>query len=523
MQAYDPVVLENERYTYHLLRRLVPAGSPTFYQYPRVPATALDLGCGTGLWLIDAARIWRASQLVGLDIVDVALPPLIDGSLPNVRLVRGDFLNYALPFADGAFELVRMANLGLCVPNDSWVGLLREVWRVLTPGGRVELIDDQMGFTSSWPPHPTPPRSARPSPVTRARPSTTPPPPSSATRRSVASAAPPPSPTPTPSAPSPATSAFELESVGPWSTQCAASRDLERVYMRMLTDSFGLPARPGALAMPLLARVFCRGRGGHWDAPPPSVLRTDSPEAAVAPSPSSKTITAAASARTITAAASTKTVTAASSTKAVPPLATVAPSRAESPQPPTPTHRTHTRGGSTASAVSTASSGAWSETGPHGVSHGRVQHPGLILWPATFIPMAPSELEMHTTKHMQTLLSCKPALAEYIGDYVDPATGARIVSEEAFEDAVWEYECFRRPRFNWPELPEARLESGEVSPDVPTPGSARSTHHVVPRTPTFVPDAKVTVGPYQSGELTHVRTFSVFGAVKDGPDATPFL
>ncbi|KAJ7216793.1 hypothetical protein B0H12DRAFT_341760 [Mycena haematopus] len=101
MQAYDPVVLENERYTHYLLRRLAPIGSPTFHNYHNSPpASVLDLGCGTGLWLLDSARIWRTTQFVGLDLVDVALPAFSDGVTPNVRLVRGDFLKYALPFPD---------------------------------------------------------------------------------------------------------------------------------------------------------------------------------------------------------------------------------------------------------------------------------------------------------------------------------------------------------------------------------------------------------------------------------------
>ncbi|KAJ6601325.1 hypothetical protein DFH09DRAFT_900463, partial [Mycena vulgaris] len=67
MQAYDPIVLENERATHHLLRRLSPVGSPTFHNYAGrpPPSRALDLGCGAGFWLLDAARTWRTSQIVG--------------------------------------------------------------------------------------------------------------------------------------------------------------------------------------------------------------------------------------------------------------------------------------------------------------------------------------------------------------------------------------------------------------------------------------------------------------------------
>lgn len=204
----------------------------------------------------------------------------------------------------------------------------------------------------------------------------------------------------------------------------------------------------------------------EWAAPPsvPGLSRENSESGGWVP-----TLSHAASNRTITAASSSRTITAASSTKTikqlgihpVPTLPPLSPSTSTShsiSNPPTPTLLTHTRGGSNvsttsatsaASAISTASSGAYSESdpGPLRFSTGRVQHPGLILWPATFLPLGAQELEMHATKHVQTLLGCKPALAEYVAGFVDPATGERVVSEEEFEDAVWGYEWLVSFRF----------------------------------------------------------------------------
>ena len=53
---------------------------------------------------------------------------------------------YSLPFPDDSFDLVRMANLGLAVAVWTWDFVLHEVRRVLCPGGRLELIDDQLLF-----------------------------------------------------------------------------------------------------------------------------------------------------------------------------------------------------------------------------------------------------------------------------------------------------------------------------------------------------------------------------------------
>jgi hypothetical protein len=69
------------------------------------------------------------------------------------------------------------------------------------------------------------------------------------------------------------------------------------------------------------------------------------------------------------------------------------------------------------------------------------QSPGLLLWPATFLPISPFELEMHACKHVHTLLGCKPALVEFIETYIDEH-GARLASDEEFHQAIWDYEWY---------------------------------------------------------------------------------
>ncbi|KAJ6623157.1 hypothetical protein B0H10DRAFT_2213838 [Mycena sp. CBHHK59/15] len=821
MQSYEPTALQNEQYTQRLLRRLLPASSPTFHDYgKRPPASALDLGCGTGQWLLDAARMWPHTHFTGLDIVNVALGAL--EGLHNVHLVRGDFLNFALPFADGAFELVRLANVTLAIPRPRWEDVLREAHRVLALGGRLELVDDQTFFpygdvpaeeadleeeedsVAELPPSQSPLPSQSPStphalpPV----PPSTPAEPTSgffdssgeedddsddsvpersdeedvaskhshsdeddtastlvgdasdrgsitsakkaiADRRSFADhkpftgieslmiAIPPPldsadvvdivvgdedalpltpvpadaqsdivaTPTPTAttasrdpisaaltstfartstsSAASTSTSstadsdAASLTSTSTpadapypsWKTQRAAARVLEGVFSDMLAGNYDVHLRPAEFADALLARVFVGGRveppgswhlklapcelagrkggevrrGEHEEAarrkgvknwmmtiewgedeyhregkerkkkeklgkklpapiPIPQGLapkaaarleddedyfsedeedfadeEDDDDELVIAPhtptdskprtpgggastwvapsewegpaalvsSPSedasTKSITAATSSCTITAATSAQTIrpaVRAQTIKAPPHTRTLSHSsvhshsrslsrtlsHSHSPSPsPAPSHthfppplaasRTHTRGGSTGSYSSSATADARTAAG-------KVQHPGLILWPATFIPLSPMELEMHACKHVHTLLGCKPALGEYVARFADPATGRRVVSEEQFEDALWEYECFRRPRFNWPELPDTRLDA-EVDADLPTPASATGRHsndRDLSGAPTQA--EREQEGPFGRHELTHVRTVRVFSAVK---------
>ena len=64
--------------------------------------------------------------------------------------------------------------------------------------------------------------------------------------------------------------------------------------------------------------------------------------------------------------------------------------------------------------------------------------PGLILWPSTFIPMDHTEVEIHASKHLRTLLSCKNFLAQHA---IEVAEDERV-DDEFVSEALWEYERF---------------------------------------------------------------------------------
>jgi hypothetical protein len=69
-------------------------------------------------------------------------------------------------------------------------------------------------------------------------------------------------------------------------------------------------------------------------------------------------------------------------------------------------------------------------------SMGLSQAPGLVLWPSTFIPMEQSEIEIHASKHLRMLLSCKSFLMEHAIE----ATEDDEIDEESVLEALWEYE-----------------------------------------------------------------------------------
>jgi len=202
-------------------------------------------------------------------------------------------------------------------------------------------------------------------------------------------------------------------------------------------------------------------------------------------------------------------------------------------------------------------------------SMGLSQAPGLVLWPSTFIPMDQSVLEIHASKHLRMLLSCKNFLLEHAIE----ATDDEEIDEGSVLEALWDYEGFLRRRFDPPPLSgssgdDQGSETGSigssiaesVSPDsleamweiesefrqrfvwqrsvsrdrsvTPGPGDPMPIADT-PTVSTFMasaasaPSDSTSMNPlrrdsdtssappmYSSDELTHVRTFRVYEAIK---------
>ncbi|KAH9846682.1 hypothetical protein C2E23DRAFT_851900 [Lenzites betulinus] len=124
----------------------------TIYPIEKPPRKVLDLGCGTGAWVLEAAKYWPECHVVGLDIRPVQ-PDLTMVDLgiecrelsERVTWVHGDFLD-PLPFEANQFDLVRICCIGLSVPEDSWQDLVEECARILRPGGHIEVVEEDLLF-----------------------------------------------------------------------------------------------------------------------------------------------------------------------------------------------------------------------------------------------------------------------------------------------------------------------------------------------------------------------------------------
>ena len=107
----------------------------------------LDVGCGTGVLAREALR--RAGgegQVAGLDL-NQGMLEVAARAAPEITWRQGDAVS--LPFQDASFDAV-VSQFGLMYFPDR-VASLREMWRVLAPGGRLAVaawapIDHARGF-----------------------------------------------------------------------------------------------------------------------------------------------------------------------------------------------------------------------------------------------------------------------------------------------------------------------------------------------------------------------------------------
>ncbi len=111
------------------------------YQAPLDPSSLtqiLDVGCGTGQWARDMAEAFPGVHVTGIDI-----EPTFSAATPlpaTVHFVHGNMLD-GLPFRDQCFEYVHQRLLVGAIPAQRWPDHLRELWRVLSVNGWVELVE----------------------------------------------------------------------------------------------------------------------------------------------------------------------------------------------------------------------------------------------------------------------------------------------------------------------------------------------------------------------------------------------
>ncbi len=106
---------------------------------PAKQLTVLDLGCGDGVMEQYLGEYCPGWQVEGIDVSADSIAATRQLNLPGARFSHYDGLN--IPFPDQHFDLVIVAGVLHHVAFDLHASLLREMWRVLKPGGRVVIYE----------------------------------------------------------------------------------------------------------------------------------------------------------------------------------------------------------------------------------------------------------------------------------------------------------------------------------------------------------------------------------------------
>jgi ubiquinone/menaquinone biosynthesis C-methylase UbiE len=144
--GYDPMVLQG------LARRSAARDAAFFVPYLKPDMHLLDCGCGPGGISVTLAALVPQGR-VGIDIEDRQLEmgrqAAQQRGIDNVEFHHASL--YALPFADGTFDavLAHAVLYHLAEPMKA----LRELWRVLKPGGVIGLRDADFDGDVYYPAH----------------------------------------------------------------------------------------------------------------------------------------------------------------------------------------------------------------------------------------------------------------------------------------------------------------------------------------------------------------------------------
>ena len=120
---------------------------------PHLPGreAILDVGCGPANITVDVARHVSPARVVGIDAMDNLIATgqrLVDESgLENVELRVVDVFD--MPFESDSFDLAYAMGVFDWLPN--WVDALKEIRRVLRPGGDIYLNCSDWGMWVNYP------------------------------------------------------------------------------------------------------------------------------------------------------------------------------------------------------------------------------------------------------------------------------------------------------------------------------------------------------------------------------------
>ncbi|HEU5383133.1 MAG TPA: methyltransferase domain-containing protein [Ktedonobacteraceae bacterium] len=132
-------------FQHFLLRRLL--GSNYATPLPSSTRSILDVGCGTGLWVREMAQQFPRAQVVGLDL---ELSNVANNHPANCWFVAGNILQ-GLSFSSERFDFVHQRLLVAALPAQAWPVVVKELVRVTSSSGWVEMLEIGQSMTNPGP------------------------------------------------------------------------------------------------------------------------------------------------------------------------------------------------------------------------------------------------------------------------------------------------------------------------------------------------------------------------------------
>ena len=316
-----------------------------------------------------------------------------------------------LPFPNNCFDYVRLNDAVAAIPGECWDFVLSEIYRVLCPGGRLELIHDQLCFSSIGPETPASCTFASSAKESHSHANVL-----GATQAKVTTRS---------SSPSESRKCTYED----WEAEARNCNDVERLYLDMLAQQYGIHPLPRAILLDTIRRRFgdeglLKVSNAHVCLPSREFMtqshagspKNTKPKFGISitidwgPEKPSKTIGKPPAAAEVAAECLSLT--------SLPPVLS----------------------------KKAASLMGVKQLSPAGA---RYQPPGVVVvhtssegtrYPMTYLPMSPTQLDMHSNKHVHSVISARLALEAHIDELREK--GKPSMSHEALDEALWQYAMY---------------------------------------------------------------------------------